>query len=198
MPVYFLLAGYPEKFEALVVHEESFGSIFHFDSIDCLSDDEVIEFFKDTFKQVGIEISDKAMNLMVTFSSGLPLMMQQIGDSIFWICENNYINEDDALTGIIDAANVIGSKQIRPVLNQIRSENYESILKFLVGNKMDSFKRSDIKNQMNISDSVLTNFLSKMVELGILESTGHKNSGTYKFSNNLYYTYFLIKSLEEK
>lgn len=198
LPVYFLLAGYPEKFEALVVHEESFGSIFHFDSIDCLSDDEVIEFFKDTFKQVGIEISDKAMNLMVTFSSGLPLMMQQIGDSIFWICENNYINEDDALTGIIDAANVIGSKQIRPVLNQIRSENYESILKFLVGNKMDSFKRSDIKNQMNISDSVLTNFLSKMVELGILESTGHKNSGTYKFSNNLYYTYFLIKSLEEK
>ena len=73
-----------------------------------------------------------------------------------------------------------------------------SILKFLVVNKMDSFKRSDIKNQMNISDSVLTNFLSKMVELGILESTGHKNSGTYKFSNNLYYTYFLIKSLEEK
>ena len=106
LPAYFLLAGYPEKFEALVVHEESFGSIFHFDSIDCLSDDEVIEFFKDTFKQVGIEISDNTLSLMVTFSSGLPLMMQQIGDSIFWICENNYINEDDALTGIIDAANV--------------------------------------------------------------------------------------------
>ena len=26
LPVYFLLAGYPEKFDALVVHEESFGT----------------------------------------------------------------------------------------------------------------------------------------------------------------------------
>ena len=45
LPVYFLLAGYPEKFNALVVNEESFGSIFHFDFIDCLEDEEVIEFF---------------------------------------------------------------------------------------------------------------------------------------------------------
>lgn len=197
LPVYFLLAGYPEKFEALVVHEESFGSIFHFDSIDCLSDEEVGEFFKDTFKQVNIEISDEALKLMVTFSSGLPLMMQQIGDSVFQICEDNCISEDDALTGIIDAADVIGKRQIRPVLNKIRSENYESILKYLAENKMKSFKRSEIKTAMNITDNVLTNFLSKMVDLGILESTGHENSGTYKFSNNLYYTYFLIKSLEE-
>ena len=49
LPVYFLLAGYPERFNALVVHEESFGSIFHFDFIDCLSDDEVIDFFKNAF-----------------------------------------------------------------------------------------------------------------------------------------------------
>ena len=62
---------------------------------------------------------------------------------------------------------------------------------------MDNFKRSDVKDAMDISDNVLSNFLSKMIELGILESTGHKHSGTYEFSNTLYYTYFWIKSFEK-
>ena len=197
LPVYFLLAGYPEKFQALVVHEESFGSIFHYDLIDCLSNEEVINFFKDTFSQVGMDISDEALDIMVSFSSGLPLMMQQIGESVFWACKTNTITKDDAITGVINAAYEIGSKQIRPILDQIRSDNYESILEFLADKDMRSFKRSDVKDAMNISDNVLSNFLSKMVELGILESTGHKHSGIYKFSNNLYYTYFWIKSFEK-
>ena len=197
LPVYFLLAGYPERFEALVVHEESFGSIFHFDLIDCLSNEEVSEFFKATFSQIEMEISDEALEIMVAFSSGLPLMMQQIGESVFWMCEDNFITKKEATAGVINAAYEIGSKQIRPVLNQIKSNNYEPILEFLAGNKMNTFKRSDVKDAMGISDNVLSNFLSKMVELGILESTGHKHSGTYEFSNNLYYTYFWIKSFEK-
>ena len=197
LPVYFLLAGYPERFNALVVHEESFGSIFNFDFIDCLSDDEVIVFFKETFSQMGMKISSEALNIMVAFSSGLPLMMQQIGESVFWTCETNCISKQDAIEGVINAAYEIGSKQIKPVLNQIKSDKYEDILQFLAENKMNNFKRSDIKYVMNISDNVLSNFLSKMVELGILESTGHKHSGTYEFSNNLYYTYFWIKSFEK-
>lgn len=197
LPVYFLLAGYPERFNALVVHEESFGSIFHFDFIDCLTDYDVTDFFKDTFSQVGMEISSEALEIMVAFSSGLPLMMQQIGESVFWTSEDNFISKKDATAGVINAAYEIGSKQIKPILDQIKSDKYEPILQFLVENKMNNFKRSDIKDAMDISDNVLSNFLSKMVELGILESTGHKNSGTYEFSNNLYYTYFWIKSFEK-
>ena len=193
LPVYFLLAGYPETFDALVVHEESFGSIFNFDFIDCLSDKEVSDFFKDTFAQVEMEISSEALEIMVAFSSGLPLMMQQIGESVFWSCETNSISKQDAVEGVINAAYEIGSKQIKPVLNQIKSNKYEPILQFLVENKMNNFKRSDVKDAMDIND----NFLSKMVELGILESTGHKHSGTYEFSNNLYYAYFWIKSFEK-
>ena len=197
LPVYFLLAGYPERFEAMVVHEESFGSIFHFDLIDCLSNEEVSEFFKATFSQIEMEISDEALEIMVAFSSGLPLMMQQIGESVFWMCEDDFITKKEATAGVINAAYEIGSKQIRPVLNQIKSNNYEPILEFLAGNKMNTFKRSDVKDAMSISDNVLSNFLSKMVKLGILESTGHKHSGTYEFNNNLYYTYFWIKSFEK-
>ena len=179
LPVYFLLASNPESFEALVVLEESFGSIFHFDFIDCLSDDEVRDFFKDTFAQNGFEISPEALNIMVTFSSGLPVMMQQIGESVFRICETEHISKQTAINGVINAAYQIASKQIR-------TDNYEHILLFLVENKMNKFKKSDVKKAMDISDNVLSNFLSKMLELGILKSTSHKNSGTYEFSNNFW------------
>ena len=135
LPVYFLLAGYPEIFNALVVHEQSFGSIFHFDFIDCLSDDEVISFFKETFSRIGMEISSEALDIMVAFSSGQPLMMQQIGESVFWACKTNCISKQNAIDGVINAAYELGSKQIKPVLNQIKSDKYEDILQFLAETK---------------------------------------------------------------
>ena len=100
-----------------------------------------------------------------------------------------------ALKGIIDAANIISKRQIKPVLSQIRSENYEQILMYLAGNNMYEFKRSSIKKALKISDNVLSNFLSRMVHLGIIESTGNKNSRTYIFTNRLYYVYFLVNSI---
>ena len=64
---------------------------------------------------------------------------------------------------------------------------------------MITFKRSEVNSLMkSTSENVIKNFLNKMVELGIFESVGHKNSGKYTFSNTLYYTYFLIKSVEGK
>ena len=121
IPIYILFAGYPEKFESLVLEEESFGRIFHHENIDGLEDEDVKEFFIDTFKKVNITLSDEALSALTFFSSGLPLMMQQIGDSVFWLTDEDYISESTAIKGIIDAANEIGRKQIRPVLNTIRS-----------------------------------------------------------------------------
>ena len=197
IPLYMLLAGYPDKFDNLVQQEESFGSIFHHDYIDVLTNKDVSIFFRKMFNQENITISDKALEIMVTFSSGLPLMMQQIGESVFWEIEEDIITEDIAIQGIINAANEIGNKQIRPILNQIKSENYEPILEKLVENRLTSFKRSEVNKLMkNTSENVIKNFLYKMVDLEIFEQIGHKNSGKYKFSNTLYYTYFLIKNIE--
>ena len=192
LPVYFLLAGYPEKFEELVIHEESFGSIFDYDFIDCLSDEEVIEFFKNTFNQVNIEISDEALEIMTLFSSGVPLMMQQIGDSIFWICQDNYITKEDAINGIIDAANMIGTRQIKPILKRVRIKKYGKILNFLADNNLLSFNRLHIKENMDIDENSLDEFLSNMVDVGIFEFKEDK----YQFANKLYYTYFLVNSIK--
>lgn len=198
-PIYFLLADYPEKFENLVQLEESFGSIFHYDYIDALTDEEVSEFFKTMFEQQGYNLSQKALDLMIYYSSGLPLLMQQIGDSVFWEAEIKNISEKDAISGIFKAADEIGNKQIKPVLNQIQSENYEPLLEHLVELKLRSFKRSElIKIMKNTSENVIKNFLYEMVDLGIFEKKGHKNSGLYEFSNTLYYMYFLIQQRKKE
>lgn len=90
------------------------------------------------------------------------------------------------------------NKQIKPVLSQIQSENYEPLLEKLVELELSSFKRSElIKIMKNTSENVIKNFLYKMVDLGIFEQVGHKNSGLYKFSNTLYYMYFLIKKFKK-
>jgi len=78
-----------------------------------------------------MEISSEALKIMVAFSSGLPLMMQQIGESVFWACETNYVSKKDSIDGVINAAYEIGSKQIKLVLNRIKSNEYEYILEFL-------------------------------------------------------------------
>ena len=59
------------------------------------------------------------------------------------------------------------------------------------------FKKENI-SEMGINDDVIDEFLNKMLELAMIEPKGRRSSETYQFSNNLYYTYFWIKSFEKK
>ncbi len=199
IPLYVLLAGYPEKFNILVNQDESFARIFHYDNIDYLNSNEINEFFQDTFNSVGITCDEESLKYMVSFSEGIPLMMQEIGDSVYWEVEGNIVNKEYAIKGIIEAGRLIGKRQIKPVMDKsIRSENYESILMKLAENSVDSFKRSDFEKFLSTSEKkVFAKFLQRATELNILESVGRDKSGRYKFSNRLYLVYFMILNLEK-
>ncbi len=199
IPLYVLLAGYPEKFNILVNQDESFARIFHYDNIDYLNSNEINEFFQDTFNSVGITCDEESLKYMVSFSEGIPLMMQEIGDSVYWEVEGNIVNKEYAIKGIIEAGRLIGKRQIKPVMDKsIRSENYESILMKLAENSVDSFKRSDFENFLSTSEKkVFAKVLQRATELNILESVGRDKSGRYKFSNRLYLVYFMILNLEK-
>ena len=45
LPLYILFAGYPEKFDNLVLQVLSFGRIFHYEEISSLENSDVREFF---------------------------------------------------------------------------------------------------------------------------------------------------------
>lgn len=197
MPVVFTLISYPHEFEKLCSINESFSRMFNLIEIDNLEDNDIEEFFTTSFNNVGIEFEDgyNSIEPMVYFSWGMPLVMQQIGESVFWLAEDKLINKDIALIGVMDAAIEIGNKQIKSKLDKIRSDHYENILLKICSNKKFSFKKSQIKEYLsNDEKNALTDCLARVKDLGIIESIGKENSGEYEFSNRLFFVYFLIKS----
>lgn len=197
LPLYILFAGYPEKFDNLVLQDLSFGRIFHHEEISNLEDNDVREFFISAFDSAGMKCEDDALELLVLFSQGSPLMMQHIGDAVFWQADGEIITKETATIGVLNAANELGSKQIRPDLNRIESKHYLNILLKLGKHQVYGFQKSELEPILSDEENnVLSNFLAKMIKIGILNPAGLKNSGEYEFSNILYFTYFMIKANE--
>jgi len=92
--------------------QPSLARIFSIIEIGPLFDKEVREFFERTFNSVNMKVERKAMKFMVHYSTGLPFLMQEIGDATFWIDEDGIIKDEDARRGIITAAEEIGKKYL--------------------------------------------------------------------------------------
>ncbi len=194
IPISFTLVSYPANFDKLSQQNQSFARIFHLIEIDHLNNNDIEEFFQETFEENNIKIKDeKSIKQMTYYSWGMPLIMQQIGDGVFWNIQNNEITEKTTLNGILDAAIELGNKQIRQKLNRIKSKYYENILLKIGENKSITFKKSEIKKILNKNEQrVFDDFLIRMKELNIIIPANNKGIGEYTFENRLYFVYFLI------
>ena len=205
-PVAVMLSAHPDKINALYNHNPSFNRIFIHREIGSLENDEVRDFFIRSFNQVGMTIDDDALNLMLHFSSGHPTMMQEIGAGIYWTCEEDNVSYEDAFKGIIRAGEEIGIKYLKSSLDSsILSDKYLNIFTkfgddFIVNFDGEySFKKKDFSKSLDEKEKkVFSDFLIRARQLGILDLSGAKKSGHYKFTNNLFPLYFAIKSLESK
>lgn len=199
-----MLTGYPEKFIKLYNHNPSFNRIFHVHELSRLNDNEIKEFYNDIFSIYGMDIDVMALEIMTKYSSGMPTMMQEIGDAVFWKDNDGYVDNDDAVAGVIEAGNRIGLKYLQPVLDQnIRSENYLSLFK-KIGNELAAspnatFTKKTFSDVLNDSESkVFKDFISRAKKLGIIELASSKKQGEYQFTNQLYPLYFMIQTINEK
>jgi len=201
LPVFIMLIGLPEKRKILAERQPSLMRIFRVVDIEKLSDREVEQFFKNAFKSVGMKISRDALKLMVYFSSGLPLLMQEIGDASFWADTDGVIGGDDAAEGVINAARNVGRKYLDPkVYDAIRSRHYRSILR-KIGEKRISrnFSRKEIEEILTGEEKkVFNNFLTKMKRLGVIENDPEGGRGAYRFVNEIYPIYIQMESRREK
>jgi len=201
-PIFMVLSGLPEKKELLFNHNESFSRIFHYTNLKTLRKSEIRDFFYSMFEKQNMTIEDeKTMEFMVDYCSGMPVMMHEIGDAIFWVDTDNKIDIHDALQGILNAGNQIGDKYLKPVVDSnIRSYKYKSIFK-KIGNHTffsndEGFTRKDLEEVLSSEEmKVFDDFLRKAKKLGIIELVSAKKFGTYKFANNLYPVYFMIQYL---
>ena len=165
IPAVFALISYPKEFENLCLINESFSRIFKLIEIDKLEDEEIEEFFKYTFENMGYAFKeDKSLETMIYYCWGMPLIMQQIGESVLWnIQEEALITEKIAIKGVLDVSIELGNKQIKAKLNKIRSEHYEDILIKLGKNGLMEFKKSEVNNILNDSEKkYLTDFCKKL------------------------------------
>lgn len=198
-PVFIMLVGLPEKRDILANAQPSLMRIFRVVEIERLSDEEVKHFFSEAFEKASIEVESDALKYMVDSSSGLPIMMHEIGEAAFWADTDGVIGKDDAVTGILNAAENVGQKYLTPqVYRAIRSERYRTILRKFGKRKIAfsrNFKKRELQAKLNEREkSVFTNFLRRMRELGVIEPDIERGRGAYQFVNDIYPIYIWLES----
>lgn len=201
LPVLFILCGLPERRDTLSSLQPSLMRIFRVAEVERLTNDEVAQFLQNAFSKRNIQIDATAMHTMVEFSSGLPALMQEIGDATYWADADNSIDEHDAWVGIAVAAEKVGQKYLDPrVYRAIRSEHYRKILRNLVEQPTAvAFNKREVETRLNPAEKkVFHNFLRKMRELGVIETDTERPRGAYRFVNRVYPIYIYFHSTARK
>ncbi|MCX7726621.1 MAG: ATP-binding protein [Chitinispirillaceae bacterium] len=201
-PVVIVLIGQPEKRDILSRLQPSLMRIFRVIEIEKLSDEEVEDFLSKAFlERAGMKVDPDALQTMVHFSSGLPIIMHEIGDATFWIDNDWIIDSKDAINGVLTAAEKIGQKYLDPkVYREIRSLRYRSILRKIVIPPISrNFEKKEVEKRLDTNEkSVFHNFLRKFRELGVIEPDIEKGRGFYKFVNEIYPVYIWMESERAK
>jgi len=199
LPLFIMPIGIPEVRNTLYDHQESLMRIFDVIEVKNLENTDVSEFFSNAFSSVGMNIEVNALNAMVNYSNGLPIVMQEIGDAVFFIAPKDMITFDIAFEGVFEAAKNIGKKYLNPkVFDTLRSEKYRNILKVIGESFTLKFTTNELNKKLDEPERrVLRNFLPKMKELGVIFPDPEGGRGAYKFENHLFAMYIWLQSTFE-
>lgn len=196
-PVVTTLIGLPQQRDKLASLQPSLMRVFRVIDIEKLDDVEVRDFFDRAFRFANAPATTEALDVMVKFSSGLPVLMHEIGDATYLSDEDESIDEDDAYKGVLVAAKNVGKKYLDPkVYNAIGSERYRSILRKIGQRPWPRyFAKRDIEKQLTEKErEVFGNFLRRLRELSIIESDVERGRGSYRFVNEIYPVYIRMEA----
>ena len=190
-----LVAGLEERRQELAANQPSLARVFDLIEISPWSDDEVLEFYRNSFRESSARISEAGLQTLVRFTGGLPVLAHEIGDAVWRTARTEEIEDDEVYGGIVSAAGVIGRKLLEPgIFREIRSERYRAILRKIADEPRTHFTRAEILERLTGAEGrVLDNFLRRMRTLGALERDPEVQGG-YRFSNNLHAVYFWMES----
>ena len=195
IPLCVLFVGLEERRRELVRNQPSLARVFELIDITPWSDDEVREFYKCAFESAGATVSDDDLNVLASFTGGLPVLAHELGDAVWRTAQSLHISGDDIAKGVVLAAEVIGRKLLEPQIFQaIRSERYRSILRKVASTPRMWFQRAELMSHLTEAEKrVMDNFLRRMRELGALE-TDPEVRGGYRFPNILHALYFSLEA----
>ena len=196
-PALVMLSGLPERLDQLSVQQPSLMRVFRIVELERLSDEEVEDFFSKAFGEVGMAVNSDAMRLMLEYSSGLPVMMQEIGDATFWADSDGEVTRRDAESGISGAAINVGRKYLDPsIYRAIRSDRYRAIIRKMSSDSIQpTFTRQQIASRVSEEEfRVFDNLLRRLRELGVVETDPEGGRGAYKYTNQIYPVYMWMES----
>ena len=196
-PALMMLCGIPERRFQLAAHQPSITRIFRVLELERLSDEEVKDFFVRAFESVEVTVEDDAMQLIVEYSSGLPVMMQEIGEATFWLNQNGVVNWDDAASGVSLAAINVGHKYLHPsVYNALRSQRYQTIIRKIARDSTEmTFTERQMAELLTPGEfKVFDDLLERMCELGIVEQDTLAGRGAYRYTNQIYPLYMWMEA----
>jgi hypothetical protein len=117
--------------------------------------------------------------------------MHLIGDWAYWNDQDLVIDQDDATTAVIDAAEDFGRKYVdQQVLAALKSQDYRSILSKITSDLR--FLKQDVEKGLDGSErKKFNNFLQKMKALNVLRSGNV--AGEYIFNMGLVRLYLFMQ-----
>jgi len=200
LSVCLLVVGLEERRQQLIQLQPSLARVFDLIEIKPWSKEETSDFFRRTFQGAGLAAEPEALEMMVKFSGGLPVLAHEIGDAVWRLSVGPVIKAHEAFRGVLEAAEIIGKKLLEPqVLRAIRSQRYRSILRKLAQPLGSSFRRADLLRALSAEEGkVCDNFLNRMRKLNVIIPDLEGGPGAYRFSNQLHALYFFIEAHRAK
>ena len=191
-----LLAGLEERRQELIRNQPSLARVFDLVDIAPWSDDEVEQFFRDSFASGNADLSAAGLRFLVRYTGGLPVLAHEIGDAVWHTARAQTIAQDEIVTGVVRAAEIIGRKLLEPqIFRAIQSDRYRSILRKMADAPLRMrFQRADLAARLTQEERrVLDNFLRRMRNLGALQIDPEVRGG-YRSPNRLHALYFWMES----
>lgn len=190
-----LMVGLDDRRRQMIAEQPSLARVFELVKIAPWSAAEVEEFYRQSFRSSGADVSPRDLDLLVDFTGGLPVLAHEIGDALWRVARTPALTRSDIATGIVLAAATVGSKYLGPqVLAATRSARYRSILEDIAQHLDVRFTRTEIIQHIAHDDrAVLDNFLRRMRQLGVLEAVPGTR-GEYHFPNRLSWLYFRMSA----
>lgn len=195
LPLLLVLVGIPERRDDLIKHQPSVARIFDVIDLRPMDEGESEQFFDGMFRRQNMSVSSAAMSSMVRLSGGLPMLMHEVGDAVFWRDIDSSVDENDARFGIMQAAEDVGRKYLDPqVYRALRSQTYRSILRRMGKVPLGrDFRRKDILQKIPAREQKsFDNFLQRIKRIGIIGETEVR--GEYRFANQLYHLYVWLEA----
>lgn len=197
IPLLLMLCGVDERRGEMIRHHQPIERIFDVAEIRPMNDQEMRQFFENSFESQSIKVDAPALQMMRHYSAGYPRVMHIIGDAAYWIDKDGIIDSDDASAAIVAAAEDVGRKFVdQQVLRAMRSKDYRSNLAKLSKLEFDlTFQKSDVEKGLSATEKgKLNNFLQKMKKLEVLRAG--EEMGEYVFNSRLVRLYVLFNSAD--